>query len=86
MPGGGGGGGGAPIPGMGGGGGARAFETVVRVAGLSLPLAVLGAVWPSLRASLARASSFSARASSSCFFNCSYFGPSTSGGLSVVLI
>lgn len=83
MPGGGGGGGGQPMPGMGGGGGAfNAFETVVRAFGSSLPVGAVPPAWPSLRASFARASSLSARASSSCFLSCSYFGPSTSGGLS----
>lgn len=76
-----GGGGGPPIPGIGGGGGAlRALETVDTAVGSSLPEDE--PVWPSFIASLAKASSFSAKASSSCFFSCSYTGPSASVGLS----
>lgn len=84
MPGGGGGGGTPPIPGMGGGGGAllRAFETELKVLGSSFPVDAIPPTCPSFKASFAKASSFSASASSNCFFNCSYFGPSTSGGLS----
>lgn len=81
-----GGGGGGPIPGIGGGGGPeRTLDTVDTALGSSLPVLVLP-VCPSFIANLARASSFSAKASSSCFFSCSYFGPSTSGGLSKEIV
>lgn len=86
MPGGGGGGGGPPMPGIGGGGGAlaRTLETVFSAFGSNLPVDGAPLVCPSFNASFASASSFSASASSNCFFNCSYFGPSTSGGLSKI--